>query len=147
MNNKGSSIILMIFEVLVVVIVMGMTLSIAVKLGTSEGVTKTDILNDIYLMVNAMVTMNADLVVEYPFHDLSKYDFIITDNEVNLISEGNLPLKKRISLPEGYKAEGLAEKQPVICLEKKDKKILLRSCKREEQNLYRVEDALGGLGR
>ncbi len=130
MNKRGSSYLLAVGEVLAVVIVMIMVIYATEKRSTSESVTKINVANSFFLMINTLVGNYGDALVEYPYN-LSKFNLVATSNSigVSLPGESSLQYKtKTLNLPEGYSFEGVVKQAEKVCLEKKSKKIILREC-------------------
>ena len=109
MNNHGSSIILLIFEVLVVLLVVAMTFSIANAYAGSTLITKISYAEELEMMVNALVSVPGDALVEFPYN-VSGYVVLFDPAEeiiVRLESETNdMGQKRRVYLPEGFTMAG-----------------------------------------
>lgn len=130
MNKKGSSYLLAVAEVLAVVIVMIMVIWATEKRATSENITKINLANNFFLMVNVLVGTPGDTLVEYPYN-LSKFNLVATSKSISVALPGEAAQQfktRTINLPEGYAAEGVVKQTEKVCLEKKNKKILLRPC-------------------
>ena len=141
-NKKAASIILMIFEILVVIIVVGMAFFVAKSYAKSETIQKELITEDLRMMVNALVAVPGDATVQYP-HDTSAYTFFLTDSEVIGFVKGEESqelgkVSKNIFLPVAdakvspptkiFTASGTVEGKKSICLEKIKKRISLKPC-------------------
>lgn len=134
MNNKADSIIMMIFEILVVLLISYILVSIGQSYAESETTLKITAANDIQMMVNTLVAVPGEALVKYP-HNVSSLTFILDNNGIAVFRKGELETKWKVQqffLPEGYAAEGTLEEKSWLCLEKKNKKILLRECKANE---------------
>src|SRR3989338_4152083 len=125
MVKKGASIILMIFEVLVVVIVAALMISAAKKFGQSDTIVRVTIAEDLALMVNTLVSIPGDAIVKYPIN-VSKYTIMLDTTFIEVKNEGESGItteKRRIALPEAYQGEGIVQLQEWLCLKKKGKTI------------------------
>jgi hypothetical protein len=145
MNKKATAIIVMIFELLAVVIVSWMAISVGKSFGESDTVTKINAAEDIRMMVNVLIGVPGDAVVQYP-KDLSKFALLFTVSGVEIFVEGESSSKsviRNFMLPINYKAEGVVKKVKSVCLEKKNKKILIRECKEDEKVDIKVHQKLG----
>ena len=134
MNNKAESIIMMIFEIIVVLMISYILVSIAQSFSESITTVKITAADDIQMMVNTLVGVSGDAVVKYP-SNVSALTFIVDNNGVVVYQKGEPETKWQVReffLPQGYTAEGTLEEQSWLCLEKKNKKILLKECKANE---------------
>ncbi len=134
MNTRGESIILLIFEVLVVLLVTYILVSIAGAYGKSDTVLKINSAEDMRMMVDTLVGVPGDALTHYPLN-VSQFLFILTDNTITVLKKGEPDVTNVVRpffLPTGYTASGVVEQQPWICLEKKSKTITLKSCDRYE---------------
>lgn len=130
MNKKAESIILMIFEVLVVVIVVGLVFRVAVSYGKSETITKINIANDVVMMINTLVGSPGNAVVEYP-HNLTAYNLVLSSEEIVVFKKTDQQseyTRRNIRLPAEFSGEGFREKTEKVCLRKEQKKIILDEC-------------------
>ena len=132
MNKKASSILLMVFEVLIAVSVIIVGINVAIEQGQSEKVRKIFIADDLALMINTVVGVPGDVVVGYP-EDVEKYQFLLTGQSITVLVQGDGPeghVTKNFQLPEGYTAEIDPDAQEAknLCIEKKNYKVLLRKC-------------------
>lgn len=132
MNRKAASILMMIFEILVVILVVYLTASIASAYGKSETVTKINAAEDMRMMLNTLAAVSGDAVVAYP-KNMTLFSFILRAGSIAAFQQTearneNLWVIRTFSLPVGWTAEGTVEGKEKICLEKKGKKILLREC-------------------
>lgn len=130
MNSKGSSILMMIFEILAVLLVVYLTTSIAYAYGSSTMVEKVNAAEEMRMMIDTLVAVPGEAVVEYP-KNVSGFIFILDNAEIAVFEkgqEGNLWIIRQFVLPFGYSAEGSAEQVERVCLEKKNKKVVLRQC-------------------
>ncbi len=134
MNKKATNIPLMIFEIIAVVIVVSMMISVANSYAQSDKTLKLGAAEDIRMMVDTLVAVPGEGVVAYP-HNLSRYSLILDSGSITLFEKGEsevLWITRKFILPEGYTAEGVLEEKERLCLEKKEKRILLRECKPDE---------------
>ncbi len=132
MNRKAASILMMIFEILVVILVVYLTTSIASAYGKSETVTKINAAEDLRMMVNTLAALPGDAIVAYP-RNMALFSFILRSGSIAVFQQTearneNLWVIRTFSLPAGWTAEGTVEGKEKICLEKKDRKILLKEC-------------------
>ena len=133
MNNHGSSIILLIFEVLVVLLVVAMTFSIANAYAGSTLITKISYAEELEMMVNALVSVPGDALVEFPYN-VSGYVVLFDPAQeiiVRLESETNdMGQKRRVYLPEGFTMAGVSREER-LCIEKQQQSIRLVKCREE----------------
>ena len=135
MNKKGSSIILMIFEVLFVVFVVFMAFNFAVKAASDETVVKENIANEFSLMVNTLVGTPGNAVISYPYN-ISTYSLILDNEKVTVLKKGDPEpqnVKSSFVLPYGYSGEGVVDQKDFICLQKSKKDLILRECTENER--------------
>src|SRR3989344_5760169 len=133
MNNHGSSIILLIFEVLVVLLVVAMTFSIANAYAGSTLIAKISYAEELEMMVNALVSVPGDALVEFPYN-VSGYVVLFDPAEeiiVRLEPETNdMGQKRKVYLPEGFTMAGVTREER-LCMEKKQLSIRLVKCHEE----------------
>ncbi len=130
MNTKGSSILMMIFEILVVALTIYLTTSIAAAYTSSTLTTKITMAEEMRMMMDTLVGVPGDAMAMYP-HKVSAYSFILTKGSISVFGVGeahNLWVAREFILPQGYTAEGSVESVDAICLEKRGIKIVLRGC-------------------
>lgn len=130
MNKKGANILLFIFEVIIVLSVIFIATSTARAHGKSETVAKINLAEEMRMMINTLVGVSGDAIVEYP-SNLSSFMLVLRKDQIIVFSRGEAEenwIHRSFSLPTGYAAEGVAEEQAKVCLEKKSKKIVLRPC-------------------
>jgi len=130
MNKKGANILLFIFEVIIVLSVIFIATNTARAYGKSETVTKINLAEEMRLMINTLAGISGDALVKYP-GDLSSFMLVLRNDRIIVFSKGETEerwIERTFSLPAGYGAEGIAEEQANVCLEKKSKKTLLRPC-------------------
>ncbi len=130
MNKKAASVLMMIFEILIVLFVVFTVIQIARAYANSETVNKEVLANDIEMMVNAMVGTPGDIMAEYP-GNVSKYIFILNSESIKVFIKGDSEQGKVIKtffLPQGYEAFGTLEEKENLCLKKEKRKILLLEC-------------------
>ena len=136
MNKKAASMILLLFEVLVVVGIIFMAFQLAYKLGNDETVLKKNIADDLAMMVNTLVGTPGNGAVEYP-HNVSKYSFILDSEKIKVLIKGESKsqhITSNFVLPTSYREEvSSLEGEDRLCLEKKDNKIRIRGCEKNEQ--------------
>jgi len=126
---------MIIFELLVVIMVVGMTFSVAKDMAEGERVEKANSAEDIRMMIDTLVGVPGDAVVEYPYN-VSKYAFTLDKNGVTVFEKGEDKANwavRSIHLPLDYKLAGALDEEERLCLEKTSKNIFLRECKSEEK--------------
>lgn len=134
MNKKAASIMMIIFEILVVLMVSYIVTSIAQSFAQSPTTLKITAAGDVQMMVNTLVGAPGDAVVKYP-HNVSLFSFILDNNGIAVFQKGEPDVKwqvRQFSLPLGYVAEGTLDEKSWLCIEKRNKKILLRECQDNE---------------
>lgn len=130
-SKKGASIILTIFELLVIILVVFMAFSRSKDLGESDRVVRQKAVEELVMMVNTLAALPGDAVVEYP-GNMTQYTIILENNQVAVgkttpegkISAGESVVKTLI-LPTGYEAEGIVQNTEKIYLKKENKKMRL----------------------
>ena len=133
-NTKGASILMMIFELLVVVAVVAITMSVASAYAKSETVQKITAAEDLRMMIDTLVSVPGDAQVHYPMEKnpvISPLVFILRQDSITVFVQGEsevLWTRRQFSLPMGFSAQGTAQQVDTICLEKKNKVIVLRKC-------------------
>lgn len=135
MNKKAASIIMIIFEVLVVLLVVSMTFNVAKGMAKGERVEKVNLAEEIRMMINVLVGVSGEAVVECPYN-VSKYVLFLDDKSITVFKEDEDKVNwavRNFYLPEGYEAAGSLKGKERACLEKKGKAIFLRECEQEEK--------------
>ncbi len=135
MNKKASSILMIVFEVLAVAIIIFGAWEAANKIAKSETVSKTNLANDLVMMINTMLATEGDLVVSYPYN-ASSFTISLNSKEVVVLVQGESETshaRRKIVLPSTWEASGFVEQKERICFEKKEHLILLRACSEEEK--------------
>ena len=130
MNTKAVSVLLLIFEVMVVLLVGYIAFSIAQGYASSETVQKINLAEDLRLMLHTVTGVPGDALVQYP-HDVSHFNFILTPNSITVFIPGEPEpnwVLRTLYLPVGYAAEGTLEQPASLCLEKKAKTITMHTC-------------------
>ncbi len=133
MNTRATSILMMIFEVLAVVLVVFTTAKIATAYGKSETVMKINTAEDLRMMIDTLAGVPGEALVKYP-HDVGTFSFLLRAGSISVFTKGENEqfwVVRKFSLPDGYQVEtegGVIEKVQAVCLEKNHKKILLRPC-------------------
>ncbi|MFH1682954.1 MAG: hypothetical protein ABIA37_04105 [Candidatus Woesearchaeota archaeon] len=133
--KSAASIIMLIFEVMVVVLVVFMTLEVAKGMGEAETVRKINLANDMKMMVDTLIGVPGSAVVEYP-QNVSDYIFVLNQDNVVVYKEGDadvLKVTREFYLPTEIKATGALNQKARLCLEKNSLTIILRECKQNEQ--------------
>ena len=131
MNSKGSSIILLIFEVLVVLLVVGMTFSIAQSYAGSTLITKISYAEELEMMVNALVSVPGDATVEFPYNIYGYVVLFDSQQEIVVRLAAESPeqgQKRKVYLPQGFTMAGAAQETEHLCLEKKQQSLIIVGC-------------------
>jgi hypothetical protein len=135
MNKKAASIVMMIFELLVVVLVLSIVFSIVKEMASGERTEKKILAEEIRMMIDTLVGVPGGAVVEYPYN-VSEYSFLLDKGSIAVFKEGEDKVNwaiRNFYLPEGYDAVGILDEEERLCLEKKERSILLRECKIDEK--------------
>ena len=130
MNKKGSSILMIIFELIIVIFVIYTTFVIAERYASSDTANKANLANDIKMMMDVLVATPGDVVVNYP-GDVSRYTIALNSHLVSVMVKGEVKDKqivRKFFLPIGYAAEGAADEISNICFYKINKDIIMREC-------------------
>ncbi len=130
MNTKGVTILLMIFTILGVVVILSVIIGAAYGLGRSETTIKVNAVEDMVMMVHALVGMSGNAVVYYP-QNLSAYSFVVYAQNITLYKQDDPPQKwvsRAVFLPVGYTLSGSAVNAQRVCLEKQGKDVRLVGC-------------------
>ncbi|MEW5896784.1 MAG: hypothetical protein AB1668_03780 [Nanoarchaeota archaeon] len=131
MNKKGLEInIIFIIKLLAVLLVGSIAFSKAFAYAKKDTITKTNTAEDLRMMVDTLVGVPGDAVVRYPYN-VSEYSFILSQGSVSVFKKGeavNLWMSRSFFLPKEYIAQGVVEGKSRLCLEKKNKQILLKEC-------------------
>src|SRR3989338_8144530 len=130
MNTKASSVLLMIFELLAVILVIYLVISISEAYGSSLTVQKINAAEEMRMMIDTLVGIPDDALVQYP-KNLSLFTLTLTNDAIAIYQSTepqNLWVMRSITLPKNHVAEGTVGNISHVCLEKKHKKIILRAC-------------------
>lgn len=122
----------MLFEVVVVIIVVGIALTFATRLGKPGTINKITAAEDLAMMVNTLIALPGNALVEYP-RDMSFYSLVLTSQKVT-IYEGDQttdrdPVSRSFILPQGYTATKFVKQKARVCLQKEGKTIAIVECK------------------
>jgi len=134
MNKKASSILVMIFELMAVIVIITILISYAKAVGESDSTIKIRTANNIQMMVDTLVGVPGAAVVEYP-DQIGNLSLALYKDRIEVFPPGQpkkLRLFRKFYLPKDYSAVGGLERPKRFCLEKKDKTITLRECTKEE---------------
>ena len=131
MNKKGASIIIFIFELVLVISLVSVTSFAAIKLSSDETLVQMNLANDIKMMVDVLVGVPGEVVVEVPY-ETSKYTIILRQDLVEVIVGNEMPIQKYLSLPSGFRAAKKIENVKRVCLVKKERIITMRACEENE---------------
>jgi murein DD-endopeptidase MepM/ murein hydrolase activator NlpD len=135
MNKKGASILMMIFEVLVVSMVIYIMISVAHSYSSSLLTAKIDAAEDVNMMINTLVGIPGNAIVKYP-RDTSPFTFVIDSGKITVLEKDEVEqawVRRQFYLPEGYQAQGLVEFKPQLCISKREKRIKISDCSEEEE--------------
>jgi uncharacterized membrane protein YgcG len=149
MNKKASAILTLIFEVIAVLLVIGMVYSIATGFATSRTVNKINRAEDVKMWVNVLVSLPGDVVIENSKTFEDYYVNLYGDKvHVGIVGENKEDVVERMFiLPEGYVADGFVNNVTDVCLEKKGSYINLRECSKGEIKMsFEDEEFTRGLG-
>src|SRR3989338_908972 len=134
MNKRGSSIMMIIFELLVVVMVVYLLTSIAHSYASSTLAAKVQAAEEISMMINTLVALPGDALIQYP-KSSELFVFTLANDQIVVHEPGAITdptaAYRFFTLPKDYAAEGTVEKKSSICLEKK---ITLRECVQTQKN-------------
>ncbi len=148
MNNQASAILTLIFELIAVLLVVGMVYSIADGFATSKTVNKINRAEDLKMWVNVLVSLPGDAVIENS-KSFEGYYMNLYGNKVSvgIVGESKEEVEERqFILPTGYVAEGFVNDVTYLCMTKKGSYINFRECSEEEVKLtYNPDDFEGGL--
>lgn len=134
-NKKASSIIMILFEIIVIMLVVSIVFEVTRSYAKSDTVLKTNAANDMVMMINALVGVPGDAEVEYPVN-MSSFSILLDSGALTILKKkesSSRNLVRTFYLPQSYKAEGAVEEVARVCLQKKDKVILIKPCP-EAQN-------------
>ncbi len=138
MNKKAATVLMMLFEIMIVIVVISLAITYSYRLGSSDSVLRERVQDDIIQMMYAGVSTPGDFVVAYPTN-LSEYNLLLSSNTIYVGNE-NTPARQKqgekFILPKTYTASGVVDNQEIVCLEKQQKVFLLRSCNQEESEFY-----------
>ena len=130
MNTKGVTILMMIFTILGVVVVLSVIFSVAYGLGRSETTIKVNAVEDMVMMIHALIGMPGNAVTYYP-GNLSAYSLVVHAQNITLYKQDD-PVTKWVSrsvfLPEGYTLSGSLVNVQTVCVEKEGKDIRITGC-------------------
>src|SRR3989344_6599365 len=130
MDKRGITTLMMILEIIIVLVAAYSIFSIASRFVNSETTNKIIIADDLKMMIDTLVGTPGEAVVKYPAN-VSKYTFVLSSGSVSVFIKSEGEQKKIVryfSLPDGYQAFGTLEGKDSLCLEKEQKKIVLREC-------------------
>ncbi len=130
LGKKGSSVLFIIFEILVVVLIIQVVFQIAAAYGDSTNIKKVQMANDLVLMVNTLVATPGNAIVEYP-GDASLYIVTLVQASVEVSVEGDGEIAyavRHYSLPKGYTAKGTVKEIEKLCLVKEGRQITVSEC-------------------
>jgi hypothetical protein len=150
MNNKASAVLTLIFELVAVVLVIGMVYSIASGFATSRTVNKINRAEDLKMWVNVLVSLPGDVVIENSKTFEDYYINLYGDKiSVGIVGENKEDvIERKFILPKGYVAEGFANNVTNLCMTKKGSYINFRECSKTEVKSFspELESGPGGVG-
>ena len=130
MDKRGITTLMMILEIIIILISAALIFGLASKFANSETTNKIIIADDLKMMIDTLVGTPGESMVRYQ-EPVSTYSFILTTTSITVFIKGEGEHQKIVryfSLPEGYQAFGALEGKDNVCLEKEQKKIVLREC-------------------
>lgn len=139
MNRKADTVLVMIIELLAVVMIIFIIMESARTMSNTEPIRKKNMAEDFRMMTETLVSLPGDSVVEYP-KNVSEFILILSNSGISVFKEGDSEAKQAklgFYLPLGYIAEGSLNHETTACLEKKDKKIILRTCQLKERIVFK----------
>ncbi|MBS3117167.1 hypothetical protein J4421_06245 [Candidatus Woesearchaeota archaeon] len=122
-------------QVLAVFVFGVVALSIAQAHAKSDFVLKTNIADEIKMMVDTLVAVPGEALVKVPYNT-TDYSLLLTSENIAIFKKGENKEQWTIRpffLPEGYHAQGSSVDLGRVCLEKKGKSITLRRCLEDER--------------
>lgn len=129
-----SSIVLLIFEVLVVVLVIFLMVSTAKAFGESDIAFRTNTVEDLRMMIETLVAVPGDALVTFP-HNVSLYSFVLEERAITILKMGDpqdKALSRSFNVPHNYHAEGIVSGEKNLCMKKNGRKIRIFSCTKNE---------------
>jgi hypothetical protein len=131
LNKNGTSTILLIFEVVVVILVGYIVFNVSTVFATSQGVLQINAAEDLSVMVNTLIATPSNALVEYQAN-MAPFRIALNSNQLFIEQEDEFSrVVRSIRLPQGYSAStqnGILNNIERVCLEKKDKTITLKGC-------------------
>lgn len=135
MNKKGFSMSMLTMMELGAVLLVGfLAFTIGTGLAKQDTTLRIYTVESIQMMVHTLAGIPGDALVYYPVN-VSDYSFIIDSSSVAMFKSGESRASwttKNFNLPDSYIAEGVIENAAKVCLEKKERNILLRGCPESE---------------
>ena len=135
MNKKASSILMMVFEILAVVLIISIVLGVARGYASSDTVLKVNTAQDLALMADALLALPGDAQVIYT-QNVSAYSILLDSGKIIVMQVGEpreMQIERTFNLPTGYSASGVVEQQETVCLQKKNKEIRIMGCTNEQK--------------
>lgn len=128
-GKKGYSILLTIFELLVVISIIVMVNVKASSYAKSDPIVQKNVAQDLALMIDLLAGFPGNVLVEYP-KDVSRYSFLVSSGKVTVLNAENQKVKQesKFTLPVSFNAGGDVEKKARVCLRKTAHKIFLEAC-------------------
>ena len=133
-GKKGTGILLLVFELLVIVGVIFLMLQVGRSFANSDAVTKANHANDMMMMVNTLIGVPGNAVILYP-HNVSRFTIILTQKDVRVrtVEEPEvLQTKRTLVVPTGYTVTGNVDGDNYACIKKNRDFISLEACTEEE---------------
>jgi len=133
-SKKGEMTLLMTIELIVVISIAFIVFEVSTAYAKSDTVIKVNSADNLGMMVETVVAIPGDIVVQYP-KDLSKFNVLVDANRVLVMLKDD-PITKRaqtnFNVPSGYVVRGIVKNKKFICIDKKNKEVLIRACKDNE---------------
>ena len=130
MNKKANTILMIIFELLIVIAVVFSTSKVAYGYASSDKVLKINVAEDLAMMTNTLIGTHGDSKVEYPL-DVEQFTFILSKGSITVLSAGDIAQTAEVRLfylPKQYSATGTIENAKRVCLIKQGYLIELKNC-------------------
>lgn len=130
MDQKGSSILVLLIEIIVVVSTGFFLSNIAVAYADSEYASRIKLVEDSRIMAEGLLGMPGDALVSYQ-NPANTSVVVFSQGKVSVFKKGDpegAKLHRLFYVPPGYTTTGAAEQAVWLCFEKKSQNILLRGC-------------------
>ena len=126
MNKKGASVVVFIFEIIIVVGVIVASMGAANRMADSESTKQIQIATNVKMMVETLISVPGDVEIEIPVN-MTKYGLTVRENLIELTRNGEETTAKYV-LPTHMTAAGSEENEERVCITKKGSFISLKKC-------------------